>query len=169
VRKQRPDYVGAPQKRFAWAIGFLLALSMFYLVVLNNVVGPINMLVCSLCLILLFFEAAFGICIGCKAYNLLNKEKAQLCPGGACELPSIEYANISAAQLIILVLSVAVVFFASQWVNSTGRAPLTSARQVDAPEAKAPLDPTEAARCQVPEFAKAIGHEAQWKLHNHCN
>ena len=40
VRKQRPDYVGAPQKRFAWAIGFALALLMFYLMVLNSVVGP---------------------------------------------------------------------------------------------------------------------------------
>jgi len=36
VRKQQPDYVGAPQKRFAWAIGFALALTMLYLVVVNN-------------------------------------------------------------------------------------------------------------------------------------
>src|SRR5450759_2028034 len=33
VRKQQPEYVGAPQKRFAWAIGFVLALTMLYLVV----------------------------------------------------------------------------------------------------------------------------------------
>ena len=31
VRKQQPEYVGAPQKRFAWAIGFVLALIMLYL------------------------------------------------------------------------------------------------------------------------------------------
>ncbi|MEN9721911.1 MAG: hypothetical protein RIT13_2616, partial [Pseudomonadota bacterium] len=28
VRKQEPEYVGAPQKRFAWAIGFILAMLM---------------------------------------------------------------------------------------------------------------------------------------------
>ena len=31
-----------------------------------------------------------------------------------------------------------------------------------------PVDPAEAERCKVPAFAKAMGHEAQWKLHNHC-
>ncbi|MDO9597091.1 MAG: hypothetical protein Q7J47_05155 [Azoarcus sp.] len=29
-------------------------------------------------------------------------------------------------------------------------------------------DAAEAARCVVPEFAKAMGHEAMWKLHNNC-
>ena len=43
VRQQQAEYVGAPQKRFAWAIGFVLALAMLYLVVLNNVIGPINL------------------------------------------------------------------------------------------------------------------------------
>jgi hypothetical protein len=61
VRKQQPEYVGAPQKRFAWTIGLLLALTMLYLVVINNVIGPINLIVCLACLTLLFFEAAFGI------------------------------------------------------------------------------------------------------------
>ena len=78
VRKQTPEWTGAPQKRFAWSIGFALALTMLYLVVLKNVVGPINLIVCSLCLLLLFFETAFGICIGCQVYNWFNKEKAQL-------------------------------------------------------------------------------------------
>ena len=86
VRKQQPEYVGAPQKRFAWAIGFVLALTMLYLVVINNVIGPINLIVCSACLVLLFFESAFGICLGCKVYNLFNKDPAQLCPGGVCEV-----------------------------------------------------------------------------------
>jgi hypothetical protein len=31
-----------------------------------------------------------------------------------------------------------------------------------------PIDPTEAERCRVPDFAKAIGHEEKWKLHNNC-
>src|SRR5512135_2652636 len=56
VRRQQPEYVGAPQKRFAWAIGFALALAMAWLVVLNRVVGPVNLLICATCLALLFFE-----------------------------------------------------------------------------------------------------------------
>ncbi len=103
VRKQQPDYVGAPQKLFAWAIGFVLALTMWYLVVLNNVIGPINLIVCSACLILLFFESAFGICIGCKVYNMFNKEKAQLCPGGACEVAPGKWSRVSIPQVVIVI------------------------------------------------------------------
>jgi hypothetical protein len=72
VRKQAPEWVGAPQKRFAWAIGWVLAVTMLWLIVINNVIGPINMLVCATCLTLMFFESAFGICIGCKIYNALR-------------------------------------------------------------------------------------------------
>ncbi len=32
----------------------------------------------------------------------------------------------------------------------------------------APADPAEAERCQVPAFAKAMGHEAMWKQHHNC-
>ena len=83
VRNQVPEFVGAPQKRFAWALGLALASLML---VFNNVRGPINMLVCMLCLLLLFFEATFGICLGCRVYGIFNKERAQLCPGGVCEV-----------------------------------------------------------------------------------
>ncbi len=30
------------------------------------------------------------------------------------------------------------------------------------------VDPAEAERCKVPDFAKAMGHEEKWKLHNNC-
>ena len=82
VRKQQPEYVGAPQKRFAWAIGFVLALTMLYLIVIQGVMGPVNLIVCALCLLLLFFETAFGICLGCMVYNRFNRNQAQWCPGG---------------------------------------------------------------------------------------
>ena len=36
VRNQVPEYVGAPQKKFAWIIGFVLAITMFVLLVLVN-------------------------------------------------------------------------------------------------------------------------------------
>jgi hypothetical protein len=167
VRKQQPEYVGAPQKRFAWGIGFALASTMLYLVVINNVIGPINLIVCAACLVLLFFESAFGICIGCKVYNLLNKDKAQLCPGGACDVEPPSRAAGSLAQGVIVVAFAGLVVVVASRVAANN--PHAAALQTDtAPAQKTPIDPTEAERCKVPEFAKALGHEEMWKLHNNC-
>ena len=168
VRKQLPEWTGAPQKRFAWGIGFVLAATMLYLVVLNNVIGPINLIVCSICLLLLFFETAFGICIGCQIYNMFNREKAQLCPGGVCQIPTDQIPTLSVTQAVILVVFAALVFSVAQWVYST--AP-KRAVELDTPVAvqpATPVDPAEAERCKVPDFAKALGHEEKWKLHNNC-
>ncbi|WP_201339574.1 hypothetical protein [Isorropodon fossajaponicum symbiont] len=89
-------------------MGFVLALIMFYLVVLNNVRGPVNILVCASCLGLLFFEVVFGIYVGCKIYNLCHKQEAQYCPGGPCDLSKarISIQSLNLAQKAIFALSV---------------------------------------------------------------
>jgi len=167
VRKQQPEYVGAPQKRFAWAIGFALALTMLYLVVINKLIGPVNLIVCAACLVLLFFESAFGICIGCKVYNLFHKEQAQLCPGSVCEVSPAPGSGVSWAQGTVLVAFAGLVVAAAFWVGGLGpQATSLPASATAAPQT--PLDPAEAERCKVPDFAKAIGHEDKWKLHNNC-
>ena len=74
VQNQRPEYVAATQKRFAWGIGLLLALPMFYLLVIDFQPNPIKVLVCILCLLLLFLESAFSICLGCKLFGLFKKD-----------------------------------------------------------------------------------------------
>ena len=168
VRKQRPDYVGAPQKRFAWAIGFALALAMFYLMVWNSVIGPINMLVCSVCMLLLFFEASFGICVGCKVYNAFNKEKAQLCPGGVCELPLAQVPSVRAWQVLIVAAFLGSVGMVGHWVYRDAPTDLHPMEHSMHQSPAAPADPVEAARCQVPAFAKAMGHADKWKQHNNC-
>jgi uncharacterized membrane protein len=170
VRKQQPEYVGAPQKRFAWAIGFGLALTMLYLVVIKHVIGPVNLIVCAICLLLLFFEAAFGICLGCKIYNFFNKEKAQLCPGGVCQLPDADTPTLSPLQGIIMLAFMALVAVVWQWVYSadSGLQPTSTTTQTQTATPSAAPDSAETERCKVPDFAKAIGHEAQWKLHNNC-
>jgi hypothetical protein len=160
VRKQQPEYVGAAQKRFAWAIGFALALAMFFLVVINNVIGPVNLIVCSLCLLLLFFETAFGICLGCKVYALFNG-KAEHCPGGVCASEPPPGAGGSLSQGVIVLLFAVVIGFTAN--RLTKHEPVTA--QASKPVA---VDAAEAERCQVPEFAKAMGHEEKWKLHNNC-
>jgi hypothetical protein len=163
VRHQQPEYVGAPQKRFAWAIGFALASAMMYLIVLNNVIGPINLLVCVLCLLLLFFETAFGICLGCKVYNLFNRNKAQLCPGGVCEVPPPRGLGLSAKDIVILLAFAALLGGVAQWVKHT-----QPPKAASVPASGAVVDAAEAQRCKVPDFAKALGHEEMWKLHNNC-
>jgi hypothetical protein len=169
VRKQLPDFVGAPQKRFAWTIGFALALTMLYLVVLNRMIGPANLLVCAACLTLMFFEAAFGICLGCKVYHLFNKEKAQLCPGGACDMPARAWAPVKFWQIAVVAAYVALVVGVAQWVQQVDAARFAAAAPTRSPDLTlVTIDPAEAERCKVPDFAKAMGHESQWKLHNHC-
>nr|WP_321355853.1 DUF4395 domain-containing protein [uncultured Draconibacterium sp.] len=88
VRNQTPEYVGARQKKFAWKVGIGLALTMLVLAVIVNSYSPITGLICLICLVFLFFEAVFGICIGCKVYPLLFKEKVQYCPGEVCDIKS---------------------------------------------------------------------------------
>jgi Domain of unknown function (DUF4395) len=167
VRRQQPEYVGAPQKRFAWAIGFVLALTMLYLVVIQRVVGPVNLLVCAACLVLLFFETAFGICIGCKVYNLFNKEQAQLCPGGVCEPPPAAPTPVRWTQGVVLVGFLGLVGATASWV-ARHEAVAASPGATSVVGAPAAVDPAEAERCKVPDFAKAMGHEEKWKLHNNC-
>ncbi|MBU4181359.1 MAG: DUF4395 domain-containing protein [Gammaproteobacteria bacterium] len=173
VRKQTPDWVGAPQKRFAWGLGLLLGLAMLYLMVLNRFMGPVNMLVCASCLTLMFFETAFGICLGCKLYNVFNREKAQLCPGGVCEMPAPKGWGVSLPQAAVLVLFVGTLTLAKAWVDETG--PLGGFDDMATLEDMG-LKPTpgeasaaDAERCQVPAFARAIGHEETWKQHNGCS
>lgn len=71
VRRQKPEYVGAIQKRFAWSIGLVLATVMATLIFGFGIFGPINLAICGICLSFMFLESAFGICVGCNIYNAL--------------------------------------------------------------------------------------------------
>lgn len=86
VQNQRPEYVGALQKRFAWTLGWLMAFPMLYWFVLNWDVSFYKVLICTLCLTLIFLESAFSICIGCMIYKFITRENPQYCPGGVCEI-----------------------------------------------------------------------------------
>jgi len=78
VSNQRPEYVGAKQKRFAWSIGFALSIPMFIMIVILEYMTPVKIVICIICLMLLFFEAAFSICIGCKLYALVLVKKQNI-------------------------------------------------------------------------------------------
>jgi hypothetical protein len=167
VRHQSEEYVGAPQKRFAWSIGLLLAVTMFFLIVVNNVIGPINLFICLTCLVLLFFESAFGICIACKVYNLAFKEKAKLCPGNVCEVTGPRPGTtITAVQVGIGILFLVAIAAAGRLISRESPAGFGIAR--GEPEAGSLQPGAAAGDCTVPDWAVAIGHAEMWKLHNNC-
>jgi hypothetical protein len=103
VRNQVPEYVGAAQKRFAWILGVALASVMFVLVNVLNTYSPISGIICLLCLIFLFAESAFGICIGCKLYPLVTGKQPERCPGEVCEVKARQpIQRVSGVQLAIV-------------------------------------------------------------------
>lgn len=111
VRNQVPEYVGAQQKKFAWIIGVILALTMFVFLVVVNSQSPITGLICFICLIFLFFESAFGLCLGCKLYSLFYKEKAQYCPGEVCELKDRQDIQKTSWIQLLIVLAFGLYLF----------------------------------------------------------
>ncbi|MEI6061672.1 MAG: DUF4395 domain-containing protein [Bacteroidota bacterium] len=111
VRNQTPEYVGAKQKKFAWIIGVVLATTMFILVNIVNSYSPITGIICMVCLIFLFFEAAFGICLGCKFYKLVYKEKAQYCPGEVCDMKSKQDIQKTSLTQVLIVLGFIIYIF----------------------------------------------------------
>ncbi|MCF8295615.1 MAG: DUF4395 domain-containing protein [Bacteroidales bacterium] len=98
VRKQTPIYIGAVQKRFAWSLGVALTATIFILGMLLYTSGDIKYFqpacsLCIICMLLMFLETAFGICVGCKLYFLAIRlkliKKPEImpnCMGDVCEV-----------------------------------------------------------------------------------
>ncbi len=143
VQNQTPEYVGAAQKRFAWSLGLLLALPMFYYLVINWQPNPIKVLICTICLLLLIFESAFSICLGCKIYNLVMPKKATHCPGGVCEIKKKEkIQTFNSVQKFIFVLTLLVIFsgiysYTYKLENKTHIGKLVSEKMMNEKERKA--------------------------------
>lgn len=111
VSNQVPEYVGAKQKKFAWMIGILLSGVMFVLLVVVNAYSPFTGIICLMCLIFLFFEAVFGICLACKVYRMVYGKKAQYCPGEVCDIQSRQdIQRTSRTQLMVVFGFVAGIF-----------------------------------------------------------
>ena len=92
---------------------------MFVLMAVMNTYSPITGITCMICLILLFFESAFGICIGCKFYKMFYKEKAQYCPGEACMVKTKqEIQKTNGVQLMIVFGFIVYFFLAVYFLNS---------------------------------------------------
>ncbi len=86
VSNQVPEYTAAAPKRFAWVLGLILATIMMVTLVLMRQMSVINFAICGLCIVLLFLESSFGICLGCLVYNKVLGKEVALCAGGVCEV-----------------------------------------------------------------------------------
>ncbi|ASZ12503.1 DUF4395 domain-containing protein [Chitinophaga pendula] len=118
VRNQVPEYVGAKQKRFAWSIGIVLSATMTYFFLIENAYSPITGVICLICLLFLFFEAAFGICLGCLVYPLFFRNTIQHCPGEICDRKERQpIQRVSLVQLSILLVLAGILFLAPRWLH----------------------------------------------------
>ena len=103
VSNQQPDWVEAKPKQFAWILGSILGLIMVVFI-LGEIKTPLRLLTCVACLILLFTESAFGICLGCIVYKKFNVNLQQ-CPGGVCETSPVKTAQGGKIFLLLIFLA----------------------------------------------------------------
>jgi hypothetical protein len=107
VSNQKPEYVGGLQKRFAWTLGWLISLPMMWWFVLNWEITFYKVMICVLCLTLMFLESAWSICVGCMIYKAIMKEDPKHCPGGVCELKTKDpIQTFNPMQIFISVVTV---------------------------------------------------------------
>lgn len=159
VARQVPDYVGAAQKRFAWALGLAIAAFMAVWIIVLGQAGPVAILGCITCLILLFLESTSGVCVGCWMYNKIWKDQAQLCPGGVCDSAPQRLA-IKPVQWAALAGFVGAVALIAPWL-----AGLPSPQMGHAMQASGDAG----GDCTPPAFAVMLGHGEMWKAHNGCS
>jgi len=125
TRNQKPEYVGGLQKRFAWTLGWFISLPMMWWFVLHWDITFYKVMVCVLCLTLMFLEAAFAICVGCMIYKWIVREDPKHCPGGSCEIRRLEpvqrFNPIQAtiATLTVLFFTIGVYLFLAKTESKT--------------------------------------------------
>ena len=112
VRNQKPEYVGGLQKRFAWTLGWFISLPMVYWFVIHWDITFYKVLICVLCLSLMFLESAFAMCVGCMIYKAITRQDPKHCPGGVCEIRKkepIQTFNIVQGSIATITLSALIV------------------------------------------------------------
>jgi hypothetical protein len=97
VSNQKPEFVGAIQKRFAWSLGLMVSTTIMVMLFIFNIETNATLAVCIMCLSLMWLESCLGICVGCYIYNklismgLIKRSKFHpACPGGVCETDDVE-------------------------------------------------------------------------------
>ncbi len=189
VSNQHPDWVEAAPKRFAWILGLGLGLVMAYFIVFG-ILSPIRMLTCVTCLILLFTESVFGICLGCMVYKKFNVDLKN-CPGGVCEAPPakrgsrVQKAAVLAAFALISIgmyqtlkvykynnfqpkLSQVDKEDLEMMIEGVAADPMKFKTQSSETSASKTTVKTAEKDCEVPQWAVAMGHRDMWLEHHGC-
>ena len=191
VSNQHPDWVEAKPKKFAWILGLMLGAVMAYFIVFG-VLSPIRMLTCVACLILLFTESVFGICLGCMLYKKFNVD-LQNCPGDVCEAPAPKRGStlVKLAMLTVFgLIFVGTYQGLKTWKYHDFSPQMTQVEKENLEmmiESVADASPTEAIPvtpksvpanvlasadekkdCTPPKWAVAMGHKELWKEHHGC-
>ncbi|MCX7897279.1 MAG: DUF4395 domain-containing protein [Rhodocyclaceae bacterium] len=123
VGHQKPEYTAAAPKRFAWTLGLILASIMLVTMIFMRDMSMLNFAICGVCILLLFMESSFGICLGCLIYDRVLKKRVGLCPGDVCEVRQKEpIQRVSGAQLSFLGLFVLAMFAVFHLLDSQERA-----------------------------------------------
>ena len=177
VSNQEPDWVEASPKKFAWILGVILGFIMSYFI-LFDIMTPARLLTCLLCLLLLYMEAVFGICLGCIIYKRLNI-KLYKCPGGVCEVPKKKKSMMP--KMIVLLVFMAMfygVFYGLKTYkyHNTTSSNLTQEQIDDMEFEKESKDEENENKsekslnedCQAPQWAIDIGHKEKWLKHHGC-
>jgi hypothetical protein len=90
TRGRTPEWVSAKPKRFAWTLGMLMSGAT---AIITNI--PIHgyppRILCLVCLVLMWMEAALGLCLGCQIHTWLVRKgwrtddpDYEICAGGVC-------------------------------------------------------------------------------------
>lgn len=93
VRHKEPYWVGAKAKTFAWYLGLGMALAACFTMGWLAAPAWVTLAICGVCITVLFLEAAFGICVGCRLQAILSNDPPEHCPGGTCPIPTHSHAS----------------------------------------------------------------------------
>jgi len=193
VSNQQPEWVEAKPKKFAWILGLGLGFIMAYFIV-NNIMSPARLLVCLLCLVLLYMESVFGICLGCLLYKRLNI-KVENCPGGVCDTTPKHAANLGKKFFLVflyMLLFGSIYYFLKTYKYDGGTSmqvgmsqeqrdlkefeddDMEQTGQTDVPmNEQNTATPSKGASpknkdCTPPEWAIKMGHREMWLEHHGC-
>lgn len=93
VQKQKPEFVWAIQKRFAWWLWLIMSWIVMLIVFGFQITWWIPLTLCGICLLLMWMESSLWVCVGCNIYSLLLDKKIiatpmvkPACPGWVCSL-----------------------------------------------------------------------------------
>lgn len=84
TRPQRPEWVEGRSKVLAWSLGLAMSLAGCFSLGWLAMPAIIAQVICGMCLLLLYLETAFGLCLGCVVAQRFARTTSALCAGDTC-------------------------------------------------------------------------------------